>query len=340
MTDATDDPRRDTPAVDDDARALYLRALENGGRLAGHELAGADHDHLRRLVRVGLMVGQPSGDAYFAISPRAVTLRLGAEMRAEAVRLLTASELVDERFDDLTRAYDQVAAVAAGDGRPAELRVHGWENIQKRIAQLLSDCRDDLITVQPGHRPPEMLESALGQDIPFLERGGTLRTLYQPSALSAPATVQYAAEVTRHGGTVRVLDEPFQRTIILDRRIAVIPAVEDTTVAVFVEEPAVVAHLIRVFERDWERAESVRWTALRGSEGSEAVVGRVGTLLAQGLTQQGVARRLGLSERTVAGHIARLRNRYGARTLFQLGWLMRTAPAAERADDGTGESAR
>ncbi|MFD0564291.1 LuxR C-terminal-related transcriptional regulator [Kitasatospora saccharophila] len=50
---------------------------------------------------------------------------------------------------------------------------------------------------------------------------------------------------------------------------------------------------------------------------------QIGRLLAQGLTQKAIATRLGLSERTVAGHISRLRDRYGAETLFQLGWLMR-----------------
>ncbi|MFH8380108.1 LuxR C-terminal-related transcriptional regulator [Kitasatospora sp. NPDC018058] len=46
-------------------------------------------------------------------------------------------------------------------------------------------------------------------------------------------------------------------------------------------------------------------------------------MLTQGLAQRAIATRLGLSERTVAGHIARLRERYDAETLFQLGWQMR-----------------
>ena len=186
------------------------------------------------------------------------------------------------------------------------------------------ECQDELVTVQPGSREPEHLEASLLHDVPFLLRGGRLRTLYQPSALSAPATVCYAAEVTKHGGAVRVLDEPFQRTFIIDRRIAVIPG-EDPEEAVFLDDPAVVAYQVRTFERDWERAEAPRWGVVRGTDCAEATSGRVGALMSQGLTQQGVARRLGLSERTVAGHLARLRNRYGARTLFQLGWLMRTA---------------
>ncbi|WP_157537903.1 LuxR C-terminal-related transcriptional regulator [Kitasatospora azatica] len=333
------------PELDPAARALYLAVLRGGGRLADHEIPEAERPALHHLVEAGLLIPQAHAAAYVAVSPRALTVRLGAEMRAQAVRLLVESESVNDRYGDLIRAYDRVAAPPAG--RPVADWVHGLENIQKRISQLVSELRNELITVQPGHRPPELLESALAQDLPFLRRGGTLRTIYQPCALSAPATVCYAAEVTKHGGCVRILDEPFQRTFILDRSIAVIPAVEDSSTAVFVEDPAVVAHLLRVFERDWERAESVRWAQIRIAERSAPVAGRVGALLAQGLTQQGVARRLGISERTVAGHIARLRNRYGARTLFQLGWLMRGSsdeppPALdeEPLDEESGESTR
>ncbi|MFF7994123.1 helix-turn-helix domain-containing protein [Kitasatospora xanthocidica] len=64
-----------------------------------------------------------------------------------------------------------------------------------------------------------------------------------------------------------------------------------------------------------------------------SVADRIGTdlrgtgarLLARGLTQRAIATRMGLSERTVAGHIARLRGQYDAETLFQLGWQMRGA---------------
>ncbi|MEV7597601.1 LuxR C-terminal-related transcriptional regulator [Kitasatospora sp. NPDC089797] len=48
-------------------------------------------------------------------------------------------------------------------------------------------------------------------------------------------------------------------------------------------------------------------------------------MLARGLTQRSIAARLNVSERTVAGHIARLRELHDAETLFQLGWQMRGA---------------
>ncbi|MFF3074084.1 hypothetical protein [Kitasatospora sp. NPDC057936] len=54
-----------------------------------------------------------------------------------------------------------------------------------------------------------------------------------------------------------------------------------------------------------------------------------GRLLAQGLTQRAIAGRMGSSERTVAGHIARLRELYDAETLFQLGRQMRGSRTGE-----------
>ncbi|MFD5462997.1 LuxR C-terminal-related transcriptional regulator [Kitasatospora sp. NPDC127059] len=56
---------------------------------------------------------------------------------------------------------------------------------------------------------------------------------------------------------------------------------------------------------------------------------QVGRLLAKGLTQRAIASRTGLSERTVAGHIARLRDVYDAETLFQLGRQKRGARTGE-----------
>ncbi|MFH9349229.1 hypothetical protein [Kitasatospora sp. NPDC017646] len=49
----------------------------------------------------------------------------------------------------------------------------------------------------------------------------------------------------------------------------------------------------------------------------------------RGLTRRAIASGMGLGERTVAGHIARLREMYDAETLVQLGWQMRGARTGE-----------
>ena len=112
-----------------------------------------------------------------------------------------------------------------------------------------------MLTAQPqAGRDSRYLAMAALRDIVLLERGAKMRTLYQHSARRSSVTHKYVAAVTARGAEVRTLDEFFNRMIVVDRRVAVIPNQEDLSVAVAVREPAVVAYLVDVFERSWERA--------------------------------------------------------------------------------------
>ncbi|GJF29071.1 hypothetical protein KNE206_17710 [Kitasatospora sp. NE20-6] len=309
------------PLPDEGARQLYQRLLDEGGRVPADSVPADDRAALDRLLLVGL-VTRTEG-SYCVVSPRAVSGRLGDELRTAATRLLVRAESLPEMLDGLTKAYDGALPrpePSSGGG----FQVVGREQIRQQIVRLANDCRDEILTAQPGPRPAETLAQALRVERPVLERGCRMRTLYQPSALTEPAAVAYATAVTALGARARVLDAPFQRMLAFDRSTAVISAADDHGAAVVVTDIAVVAYLVAVFERDWAGADVVQWADLGRPHRSPSAAGeRVGRLLAQGLTQRAVATRLGLSERTVAGHISQLRDRYGARTLFQLGWLMR-----------------
>ncbi|MFC8716813.1 LuxR family transcriptional regulator [Kitasatospora sp. NPDC057198] len=319
----------DTGLPEEDATRLYLAVLAAGGRIPfdapsalGPELTPErQHALLEQLVAIGLVLPNPIDHCYVAVSPRAVAERLGADLRSRATRLLLDANRLPDALDPLARAYDAVPRPA--DRTARAVYVDGQEDIRLRIAQLVSDCRLELLSAQPGLRPPAVLELAHTQDRRMLSRGATLRALYQPVALTEESAVRHATSMSGHGAQLRILDEPFLRLIVIDRRIAVIPATEDHNRAAFVEDPAAIAYLVAGFERDWARAEQVHWHHLDNRTLTRTITDRVGRLLAQGLTQRAVATRLGLSERTVAGHISRLRDLYGAGTLFQLGWLMR-----------------
>ncbi|MBV2152909.1 winged helix-turn-helix transcriptional regulator [Kitasatospora sp. SUK 42] len=307
---------------DEAARQLYLAIIAEGGRIPCNDLAEADQAALHQLLDIGLVMANPMDSCYTAVSPRSVSDRLGAELRSEATRLLVRAENLPGALDGLTRAYDAMPRPSGGSG--GAVYVEGHVHIRQRISQLVSDCRAEVLTAQPGHRPAETLQVALAQDVQLLQRGCSLRTIYQPVAFADPPALAYADEVTRHGSQIRVLDEPFQRLIVFDRHVAVISANDDNSTAAFISDPAAIAFLISAFERDWARADTTE-TATLGQGPARTIPERVGRLLARGLTQRAVATRLGLSERTVAAHISRLRDRYGAQTLFQLGWLMRGA---------------
>ncbi|GAA3050738.1 hypothetical protein GCM10020229_72710 [Kitasatospora albolonga] len=316
---ATVTPTGDVGLLDEQARELYLAVLAEGGRLP--VAAVPQGPALARLLETGLVRTDGPGTRYVVQSPRAVGERISAELCAAAAQLLQRVEELPLALDGLTRAYDSVPR-QGGDGEQAAY-VDGLVGIRQRLAELLSECEGELLTAQPGPRPPEGLRMAVRQDTALRRRGVRVRALYQPLVLGEPATVAYATTLSAEGAELRLLDEPFRRMMIIDRKVAVLPAADDLTRAVFVSDPVTVSFLVAVHERDWARADAVDWAGLTAESATDLTRDRISRLLADGLTQKAVASRLALSERTVAGHISRLRERHGARTLFQLGWRMR-----------------
>ncbi|MFB7125337.1 helix-turn-helix domain-containing protein [Kitasatospora sp. NPDC056273] len=280
----------DTPATplsaalpDAAARALYLAVLREGGRVRSAEVGEEDGPALRRLVELGLLVPQLQDAAYSAVDPRAATERIGTEIRRQSARLLVEAEQLPELMGELTRAYDATPKRRSGTAGVRYLTAK--EDIRHELELLAQEFPDETMTAQPGGpRPAELLPDSLDRARRVHERGGTVRSLYEASARLDPPTVRFAAEVALLGCTTRILAVPFTRFLVFDRTVAVIPAA--------------------------------------GSADSPSHQ-QIARLLAQGLTQRAIATRLGLGERTVAGHIARLREQYDAETLFQLGWQMR-----------------
>lgn len=112
----------------------------------------------------------------------------------------------------------------------------------------------------------------------------------------------------------RLVDPPTAMNIV-DRRVALLPAdpAQPGGDRLEVWEPALVAGLVALFEQHWAlAAPAPLHEALSVRE--RAVVG----MLAEGCTDAVVARRLGVSERTVTYTVRALLDRYDARSRFQL----------------------
>ena len=198
------------------------------------------------------------------------------------------------------------------------------EAIDPYISSLVADCEEETLTAQPqAGRDPRSLAKAVLRDTDLVERGAKIRTLYQHSARRSTITRQYVAAVTARGAEVRTLDEFFNRMIVIDRRVAVIPSGDDLSVAVAVREPSVVAYLVDVFERSWERARpfTSRETTVMKDIAAEQ---RAMTLrmLIEGHSDPVSAKRLGVSPRTYAGYIADLKEEFEVETRFQLGYVI------------------
>ena len=218
--------------------------------------------------------------------------------------------------------------------------IHGLDNINSFIHAAVNDSRTELLTAQPhGRRPANTLAEAENRDVKALDRGVKMRTLYQHSARHSPATREYVADIVARGADVRTLDEFFRRLIVIDRQVAVVPASDNHHVAIAIHDASLIAYLVDIFERSWERAQPFN---LSGNQAERAIAEDVRAmtirLLVEGHSDPASAKRLGVSTRTYAGYIAALKEEYGVQTRFQLGYAMNAdadrAHLDEDFDDG------
>ncbi|MCB5180566.1 LuxR family transcriptional regulator [Streptomyces antimicrobicus] len=213
-------------------------------------------------------------------------------------------------------------------GPPARIEyVHGPDRIRYAIHEALGRAREEILTAQPdGPRPDATLEEAYAAVRDHLSRGVAMRTLYQHSSRFHEPTKRYVQTVQRHGAQVRTLPEFFDRLIVIDRAVSFIPADAERSSAVVIRDPAVTGFLADVFEKAWDRAEPFPFRPVRAADAASEVVPdmrlAIRKLLIEGCSDKAIARRLGVSLRSVQGHISCLRDQYGAQHRFQLGYLM------------------
>jgi sugar-specific transcriptional regulator TrmB len=308
---------------EDDAAKLYDEICQRGGLPSsdyrideGGELRGA----FDLLVEMGLVSYDSEHDVWSAEDPASVQSRVVSPLSQQAAKLLAESSQWNAAFGSLAQSFRRAPQASASR---AITYLRG-PVINDFLEQLLSECEEELLTAQPetGRKPGVLAKAAL-RDIGTVERGVKMRTLYQHSARRSSATRKYVAAVSARGAEVRTLDEFFNRMIVVDRRVAVIPHQDQSLVAVIVREPAVVDYLVDVFDRSWERARPFtnRDTSLLKDIASEqrAMTMR---MLIEGHADPVSAKRLGVSPRTYAGYVADLKAEYEAETRFQLGYTM------------------
>ncbi|WP_149038489.1 helix-turn-helix transcriptional regulator [Kitasatospora sp. MBT63] len=242
--------------------------------------------------------------------------RIAAETAAHQQRLAALHEDI-QRATLLTRPGAPGADADAVTLLPDSAAVH--ELLEQEAAR----CRHEVIACQPGDvsRNPANLEPALARDRALLERGIRMRTLQQHSVRFHGPTQVYVAAATALGGEYRTAHELFGRLIVFDDTVAFLPTDTTSWGALAVREPHLIAYLRGIFEQAWTHASVyVDPTALGAEALGQAARDIDATLLrllAAGLKDETIARRLGMSLRTVRRRVADILERLGAGSRFQ-----------------------
>lgn len=284
------------------------------------------------LLEMGLLVHDEEHATYSPVDPAAVQADIVVPLGNRGTELLSESARWADSFSSMALAFRQSPQLKV----QALVELTTPKRINTFIKAALADCRDELLTAQPhGKRPQKILKEAVDRDLQTLDRGIAMRTLYQHTARHSPVTREYVAQVSAGGAEVRTLDEFFRRLIIIDRRLAIVPSDDGDQSALAVYEKSLVAYLVDIFERSWERGlpftDNESQTHRDIAEDTRRMSIR---MLVEGHSDPASAKRLGVSTRTYAAYIAALKEEYGVDTRFQLGYAMgRSLAEEDQADE-------
>jgi len=320
--------------LESSASRIYSNAVAHGSLRADDPRLGPDSEQrpaLELLIDIGLLRLDEGKGLLYPVDPAAIQAQVVVPLGVQGAELLSESA----RWADTFSEFGQIFRTSPQAAVSPITEIHGLDNINNFIHAAVNDSRSELLTAQPhGRRPATTLAGVQERDLRALERGVKMRTLYQHSARHSPATREYVAEIVDLGGEVRTLDEFFRRLIVIDRQVAVVPASDNHHVAIAIHDKSLIAYLVDIFDRSWERAQPFN---LSGNQVEKNIAADVRAmtirLLVEGHSDPASAKRLGVSTRTYAGYIAALKEEYGVQTRFQLGYAMQADPHGRR---GTG----
>ncbi|MFC1410941.1 helix-turn-helix domain-containing protein [Streptacidiphilus sp. N1-12] len=232
------------------------------------------------------------------------------QQRLEASRA-TAAQLIAEYADLRPQASS-----------PGVEQLVGIDQIRDRLSLLTKELTTELMTFAAGGaQPQEGIDAARPLDQDLLTRGVRMRTVYLDSVRNHAATAAYAEWLTSLGGQVRTVPALPTRMIIIDRSRAVIPVSSDDTAAgaVVLTGQGTITALCALFESVWAEAQPLGRPPRRDGHGLTPQEQTAVALLAEGHTDDAIAKRLGVSSRTARRLATDLIDRLGARSRFQAG---------------------
>ncbi|MFD8979899.1 LuxR C-terminal-related transcriptional regulator [Streptomyces sp. NPDC059564] len=320
------DVRADGTEPDQVDVAVYSWVLEHH-RLEPAAIAaelGLDPDSaaasVRRLTDLRLVYPDPQDPvAGHAVAPETAMARLAAPVEARIRR----------QQEELAKGQAQLAGFfphyrrrgRAGAGEGVEV-ITSLEEVRAALDRASDNCRSEVLASQPGggSRVPEAMEEALGRDRALLARGVRMRTLYHHTARFNGPSQAYVAAASPLGGEYRTVHDLFGRVIIFDRELAFVPTSDGSWGAVAVRQESLVAYLREIFEQSWSCARPFSAAIEDGLEQvSQEIDQTILRLLAAGLKDETIARRLGMSLRTARRHIADIMGQLDAESRFQAG---------------------
>jgi len=311
-------------AVSERVASKALSALEQKGMLA------------RSLGRPLMYVAAPPQAAVEILILRRQEELLHHQEELEQVRLATR-QLVAEAGSERPRqdSAEMVEVIAGGEG------------VSIRNYQLMMGAERELLGFSVG--PLEVPdESFVNFKLDILRRGVKGKVIYSPDALNSPGVLNFIEAVRLAGEEPRIAERLPMFLLIVDRRVAFLPARPDQpgrdNDCLVVHPSSLLDLLLAQFDSTWERSarfDSGATTVDTSAEPDDTELSaderRILALLGSGMHDVSIATQLGMGQRTVQRQVRHMMEVLGTRTRFQTGLeagrLGLLGPAREETED-------
>lgn len=305
---------------------LYAHALRWGGLPAdAGTLSGelglpepavtAAVAELKRLHLLRLRPG-PGDDRLVPADPEVATAALVSPIDEEVQRGRLAISQIHDQLDTF-RAHYAEHQRSRSDHLALE-EVHDRDELAGHLYIAAKRCEGEFVSFRPNQTPDEHLPPG-GRAM--LERGVRVRLLLQHAARTDIRARSELDTLIEGGAEVRTASQLSRHLMVFDTDVAFLlhDAAGAKPIAVVIRNASAVRLLLDLVETTWSSAHPY----LAKSFGYQEVAGHLHQtiiqLLSEGLTDEAVARRLGVSVRTCRRHIATVLRDLDAVSRFQAG---------------------
>ncbi|GAA1651351.1 LuxR family transcriptional regulator [Kribbella alba] len=248
--------------------------------------------HLRSLLTLGLASRTPGRPARFTPAvPEAAVELLALRKQAAIVQARLGASVLTEEFR------------AKRDAGPFTV-ISGAAAIAQRFYQAQQSAQSEVLILD---KPPYAV-------LPIEPRrayGVTYRTIYDMAALGNPAELAAARSA---GTSCRMLREVPLKLVVADRRTGLLQTGQEV---IELGPSSLLDALLKLFELLWQQATPLTPVSADGPLSVEDQ--QLLSLAAAGLTDQAIARRIGVAQRTVERRMQRILRALDATTRFQAG---------------------
>ena len=245
--------------------------------------------HLRSLLSLGLASRTPGRPAsYVPAVPEAAVELLALRKQAAIVEARVGASVLATEFRVRHDAFTVI---------------RGTEAIAQRFYQAQQCAQDEVLMLDRSPYAVVPIE-------PRRAHGISYRTIYDMASLSEPTDL-----VAARSAGCRILRDVPLKLVVVDRRTGLLPTSPD--VVVEFGPSSLLDGLLRLFELLWQQASPLAPSASAGPLSFEDQ--QLLSLAAAGLTDQAIARRLGVAQRTVERRMQRILRALDATTRFQAG---------------------